>query len=98
MQHNKGHLPTIPDTGWPLKRSDMTEKASKKGPKTTIDLEVGDCRWPIGDPRHADFHYCGAQQVLGKPYCKEHVESASEAVKPRQQSAPPMPFPHRRAA
>ena len=24
--------------------------------KTLNDLEANDCRWPIGDPRHPDFH------------------------------------------
>jgi GcrA cell cycle regulator len=36
-----------------------------KRPKTVDTLEMKDCRWPIGDPRHADFHFCGALQVAG---------------------------------
>jgi hypothetical protein len=40
-------------------------KQTKK-PKTVDTLERNDCRWPIGDPRHADFHFCGAPQVAGR--------------------------------
>ncbi len=40
--------------------------------KTLLELESDECRWPIGDPRKPGFHFCGAQQVLGRPYCIEH--------------------------
>ena len=26
---------------------------------TVFTLLPGDCRWPIGDPRNRDFHFCG---------------------------------------
>lgn len=35
-------------------------------------LEPGDCRWPIGDPRRSDFHFCCRQRVPGLPYCESH--------------------------
>lgn len=65
--------------------------------KTVETLEHSDCRWPIGDPRHADFHFCGAQQVLGKPYCKQHAELACEAAKPRAAASYPLPMIRRAA-
>ena len=34
------------------------------------------CLWPIGDPGEADFHFCGAETVPGKPYCPEHCARA----------------------
>lgn len=34
------------------------------------------CLWPIGDPGDADFHFCGAETVPGKPYCAEHAARA----------------------
>lgn len=34
------------------------------------------CLWPIGDPGDADFHFCGAPAVAGKPYCDEHCARA----------------------
>ena len=35
-------------------------------------LKIKGCRWPFGDPGSDDFYFCGAKQVLGKPYCLEH--------------------------
>ncbi len=40
------------------------------------------CLWPIGDPGEADFHFCGAEAVAGKPYCSEHCARAY-ITKPR---------------
>ena len=39
----------------------------RRGPK---------CLWPFGDPGDADFHFCGAPAVPGKPYCAEHCARA----------------------
>lgn len=49
----------------------MSDKKNNKY-KTLLELESGDCRWPVGDPRHDGFHFCGAPQVLGRPYCITH--------------------------
>ncbi|HEX2581892.1 MAG TPA: GcrA family cell cycle regulator [Dongiaceae bacterium] len=34
------------------------------------------CSWPIGDPKSADFHFCGDANVPGRPYCLEHCAVA----------------------
>jgi len=34
------------------------------------------CLWPFGDPSESDFHFCGAESVAGKPYCREHASRA----------------------
>jgi len=60
----------------------MTTKPQKI--KTLSNLEAGECRWPIGDPRHADFHFCGAKQAEGRPYCIEHWTLSFVPSKPRQ--------------
>jgi hypothetical protein len=39
-------------------------------PVTLADLGDGMCRWPIGDPRSAEFAYCGAPAA--KSYCAGH--------------------------
>ncbi len=41
-----------------------------------IDLKINTCRWPIGDPKDEDFHFCGEQTVTGKPYCLAHCQEA----------------------
>jgi len=47
------------------------------GPGATI-LTLTDriCKWPIGDPRHPDFHFCGRASAEGLPYCVEHARRA----------------------
>jgi GcrA cell cycle regulator len=32
------------------------------------------CRYPIGDPRHEDFQFCGRSTEVGKPYCADHCK------------------------
>lgn len=44
--------------------------------KTVQTLAECDCRWPIGDPQHADFHFCGKDKVAGLPYCEFHARRA----------------------
>mgnify|MGYP002620502744 CR=1 FL=1 len=49
---------------------------------------ASDCRWPIGDPQQADFHYCGKRKVDGYSYCDFHVRRASQPTKPRAVAYP----------
>lgn len=74
----------------------MTKKVNKN--KTMADLEANDCRWPIGDPRHPDFHFCGAQKVLGRPYCIAHWQLSFEPKKPRAEKHGPVSLPIVQAA
>lgn len=46
--------------------------------------KVSACRWPEGDPKHADFHFCEAKTEPGRPYCQAHCERAYQ--KPEQES------------
>jgi GcrA cell cycle regulator len=34
------------------------------------------CCWPIGEASTADFRFCDAPAVAGKPYCEEHCKLA----------------------
>lgn len=34
------------------------------------------CMWPVGDPKQADFHFCGAPAEPGRPYCSQHCAAA----------------------
>lgn len=56
--------------------------------KTMQTLGQQDCRWPIGDPQREDFHFCGARQVSGRPYCELHMRAAFQPSKPRYPQAP----------
>jgi GcrA cell cycle regulator len=53
-----------------------------KGVKMT-ELKDRMCRWPLGDPRDADFHFCGGTGVPGLPYCPEHAKMAYQAARTR---------------
>jgi GcrA cell cycle regulator len=54
------------------------------------------CRWPIGDPQLADFHFCNRDKVAGLPYCEFHARRAFQPPQPRRRdirdpSAPASP-------
>lgn len=40
------------------------------------DLTAASCRWPVGDPQHADFGFCGHARKDGLPYCEDHARRA----------------------
>jgi GcrA cell cycle regulator len=42
------------------------------------------CRWPIGDPQLADFHFCGKKKVAGLPYCDVHARRAFQPPQVRR--------------
>jgi GcrA cell cycle regulator len=56
--------------------------------KTMETLMANDCRWPIGDPQVADFHFCGGRKVDGHPYCDVHLRRASQPTRPRAVAYP----------
>jgi len=60
----------------PRVRPIMTIQNRRNKPKKLVDLESDDCRWPLGDPRQPHFHFCGAQQRPGYPYCERHCQVA----------------------
>jgi len=61
--------------------------------KTLLDLESNDCRWPVGEPRHPDFHFCGKPHAPGRPYCQEHWNMAFQPPRPRNQRPGPIQPP-----
>ena len=61
----------------PIKRHQKAVPPKKKARVfKLIDLSSQTCRWPIGDPKHDNFHFCGDSIVPGKPYCAEHCAAA----------------------
>jgi GcrA cell cycle regulator len=57
--------------------------------KTIATLEENDCRWPIGDPQHADFHFCGKAKVPGLVYCPHHAMRAYQPPEVRRKRIAP---------
>jgi GcrA cell cycle regulator len=40
------------------------------------DLGTTQCKWPVGDPRAADFGFCGRLKPAAGPYCCAHATAA----------------------
>lgn len=40
------------------------------------ELSERTCKWPIGDPMHEDFHFCGNDSDDTTPYCRYHARLA----------------------
>ena len=62
------------------KKSTAKEKEKRKL-FTVNDLTSTSCRWPIGDPKDEDFHFCGKEALPDKPYCAEHAAIAYVSAK-----------------
>lgn len=53
--------------------------------RAVITLKRGDCKWPFGDPRDANFRFCAEPTVETHVYCAAHKALARNET------------PHRRA-
>jgi len=56
--------------------------------KTVETLEDSSCRWPIGDPQHPDFHFCGRPKIAGLPYCDHHSRVAFQPPQTYRRAPP----------
>lgn len=54
------------------------------GGATILSLTDRMCKWPIGDPKKAGFHFCGRPALPGQPYCAEHAAMAYQQPKSRR--------------
>lgn len=59
--------------------------------KSIQTLTECNCRWPIGDPQHSDFHFCGKTKVAGLPYCEFHARRAYQPPQVRRRDTTPTP-------
>ena len=78
----------------PPRRLVPAKPSPEMAEKTSL-LELNDriCRWPMGHPGEADFHFCGEKVNPGFPYCVEHCGRAYQAQLPRGHRRPPPPLP-----
>jgi GcrA cell cycle regulator len=78
----------------PPRRLVPAKPSPEMADKTSL-LELNDriCRWPMGHPGEADFHFCGVKVNPGFPYCVEHCGRAYQAQLPRGHRRPPPPLP-----
>lgn len=55
-------------------------------PCTLIELEAGQCHWPLGDTFDPPRLFCGAPSLDGLPYCAHHHFRAVQSS-PREKAA-----------
>ena len=78
----------------PPRRLVPAKPSAEIAAKTSVlDLNDRICRWPMGHPGEADFHFCGVKVNPGFPYCVEHCGRAYQAQLPRGHRRPPPPLP-----
>lgn len=46
-----------------------------------VDLGPRDCCFPLGDPKRADFGFCGDKAAPGLPYCEAHAAIAYQPAR-----------------
>jgi GcrA cell cycle regulator len=51
-----------------------------------MELREAMCKWPIGDPTHAEFVFCGADCNFGTPYCTHHSAIAYQPAAERRRA------------
>ncbi len=79
----------------PIAPARAQQPVRAKGAKVTLlDLNDRICKWPIGHPDEAGFHFCGKPVNTGFPYCQEHCLVAYQAQMPRRDrpGGPSRPF------
>ena len=76
----------------PKRARPRTAKPAAPVRTSLLDLSDKVCKWPIGHPGDADFHFCGQPSNTGFPYCAEHCAVAYQAQMPRR-DRPNRPLP-----
>ncbi|ACS50489.1 GcrA family cell cycle regulator [Bartonella grahamii] len=71
-----------------IKKVDMSTKSNVVVPISRqlnlLQLSENTCRWPVGDPLSADFHFCGADSDENSPYCAFHAKLAFQPISERR--------------
>lgn len=79
--------PAAPPPAAPVMARPAAKKPVRTGKAartTLLDLNEKICKWPIGHPGDADFHFCGKASQAGFPYCTDHCLVAYQAQLPRR--------------
>lgn len=59
-----------------IEASASTSPRHNYGKAMLTDLDNHTCRWPVGDPKDENFHFCGKKVRIGQTYCDEHSSIA----------------------
>ena len=64
----------------PLPPEINIHKSKKHKGVALVDLKPNSCRWPEGDPKDPNFHFCGERVAPGKIYCPDHCAIAYTGI------------------
>jgi len=73
-QEKKQPTPKIPEHIFTPKPAQAVK--TYNGNAKLTDLDNHTCRWPLGDPKDENFHFCGRRVKVGQTYCEEHAALA----------------------
>ena len=59
-----------------------------KNAQPAVQAQAQQCRWPVGDPLKAGFHFCDSMSIPGLPYCYDHACMAYQGSKKKAPAAP----------
>ena len=59
-----------------------------KNSQPAVQAQAQQCRWPVGDPLKAGFHFCDSMSIPGLPYCYDHACMAYQGSKKKVPAAP----------
>lgn len=65
-------------------KQEPAKAAPTTGKVTILDLTESMCKWPIGHPGEAGFHFCGKPSQPTFPYCANHCVEAYQVQQPRR--------------
>ena len=61
-----------PSKEYKSSKREAYQSFAASGGVTLMELTTRTCRWPVGDPRHDDFRFCGDYAEPGRVYCCPH--------------------------
>lgn len=62
----------VPSKEYKSPKQEAYQSFAASGGVTLMELTPHTCRWPVGDPRHDDFRFCGDYAEPGRVYCCQH--------------------------
>lgn len=66
------------------KKAPAKKVAPTTGKVSILNLTESMCKWPIGHPGEANFHFCGKPSQPTFPYCANHCVEAYQVQQPRK--------------
>jgi GcrA cell cycle regulator len=95
--------PTVGVANSPLKSLYLADSEPYVSPAEELVIPINErkyiqtltescCRWPIGDPQQAEFHFCGRKKIPGLPYCEVHARRAFQPPQARRRERDFMPM------